>query len=62
MINSGAFFDYPNISRGGATTHTYGYIDGASWKFDASRSNSIYGASTTVHPPSVTVRYFIKAA
>ena len=29
--------------------------------FDASRSNSIYGASTTVQPPSVTVRYFIKA-
>lgn len=30
--------------------------------FDASYSNSIYGASTTVQPPAVTVRYFIKAA
>lgn len=29
---------------------------------DASKSNSIYGNSTTVQPPSVTVRYFIKAA
>lgn len=29
---------------------------------DASKSNSIYGNSTTVQPPSVTVHYFIKAA
>ena len=28
--------------------------------FDASRSNSIYGNSTTVQPPAVTVRYCIK--
>lgn len=32
------------------------------WGFDASRSNSIYGNSTTVQPASVTVRRFIKAA
>lgn len=30
--------------------------------FDASRSSSIYGNSTTVQPSSVTVRRFIKAA
>lgn len=30
--------------------------------FQASLSNSIYGNSTTVQPPAVTVRYFIKAA
>lgn len=30
--------------------------------FDASRSNAIYGASTTVQPSSYTVRYYIKAA
>lgn len=30
--------------------------------FDASRSSSIYGNSTTVQPASVTVRRFIKAA
>ena len=61
-LNSGAFFDYPNISRGGATTRTYGYIDGASWKFDASRCSSVYGKSSTVQPASYTVRYYIKAA
>ena len=30
--------------------------------FDAARCSSIYGRSTTVQPPAVTVRYFIKAA
>lgn len=29
-------------------------------EFDASRSSSIYGNSTTVQPPSVTMRYIIK--
>lgn len=28
--------------------------------FDASRSNSIYGASTTVQPPALTMRFYIK--
>lgn len=28
---------------------------------DASRSNTIYGKSTTVQPPAVTVRYYIRA-
>ena len=32
------------------------------WNFDASKSNSIYGASTTVQPPSYLVRFYIKAA
>lgn len=31
-------------------------------KFDASRSNAIYGNSTTVQPVSVTVRYFVCVA
>lgn len=30
--------------------------------FDASRCSPIYGNSTTVQPPAVTVRYYIKAA
>lgn len=34
----------------------------AGFDFDTSRSNAIYGSSTTVQPPSVTVRYFIKAS
>ena len=29
--------------------------------FDASRSNSIYGASSTVQPPALTVRFLIRA-
>lgn len=29
--------------------------------FDASRFNSIYGASTTVQPPAVSVRFYIRA-
>ena len=32
------------------------------WNFDASKSNSIYGASTTVQPHSYLVRFYIKAA
>ena len=35
---------------------------GRVFKFDASRCSAIYGNSTTVQPPSVTVRYLIKAA
>ena len=30
------------------------------FKFDASKSSSIYGNSTTVQPPSVTMRFYIK--
>lgn len=30
------------------------------WKFDASKSNAIYGNATTVQPPAVTMRYIIK--
>ena len=43
-----------------------GYATGAShdqydgWGFNASRSNNIYGKSTTVQPPAVIMRYIIK--
>lgn len=30
------------------------------WAFDASKSNAIYGASNTVQPPALTMRYIIK--
>ena len=52
------------------------YHDGNSWgwyntgsdetsgnsigKFDASRSNAIYGSAETVQPPAVTARFIIK--
>ena len=45
---TGASFDY-------GTTKRYGF----DVKLDASRSNSIYGASTTVQPPAYTVHYYI---
>ncbi|MBQ3541189.1 MAG: tail fiber protein [Phascolarctobacterium sp.] len=56
---SGAF------SKSG-TTHVIS--DKAKWgggtqgSFDASKSNAIYGKSTTVQPPAVTVKFLIKAA
>ena len=40
------------VSGGG---HSFGVLS-----FDASKSNDIYGNSTTVQPPAVTVRYIIK--
>ena len=54
---SGAFI---NQKKGGHTKQ-YTDWDGQSILFDASKSNSIYGKSETVQPPSVTVRYLIKA-
>ena len=47
-----------------STTGYWNSSDGIlyiSANFDASRSNPIYGASTTVQPPAVTVRYYIRA-
>lgn len=37
-----------------------GSVDDQKWSFDASRSNSVYGNSTTVQPPALTMRYIIK--
>ena len=56
-IGQGAFVDH-GVSGG---------TQGASWTaagtyydFDASKSNAIYGKSTTVQPPALTMRYYIK--
>lgn len=55
----GAFYSSSNTSLWyGDNIHWSGIRNLA---FDASRSNPIYGASDTVQPPAVTVRYFIKA-
>ena len=43
---------------GGANTITYDHAGDI--VFDASKSNSIYGNSTTVQPPALTCRYIIK--
>lgn len=42
---------------------SYGATDGFGGRpiyFNASKSNSIYGTSTTVQPPALTMRYYIK--
>ena len=57
LVFNGAFYNYK----------VWGYensAEGQGWNavgFDASRSNSIYGNSETVRPPSMTVRYYIRA-
>lgn len=55
---SGAFSD---LGSGGHTKEWTDW-DGQNILFDASRCSSIYGRSSTVQPPAVTVKYLIKAA
>lgn len=55
---SGAF---SNLGSGGHTKAKTDW-DGQNILFDASRCSSIYGRSSTVQPPAVTVKYLIKAA
>ena len=55
---SGAF---SNLGSGGHTKAKTDW-DGQNILFDASRCSSIYGNSSTVQPPAVTVKYLIKAA
>ena len=67
----GTFYTLKNNSVSGAvykTGTTGGWsnksaaTDSVQHGFDASRSNAIYGKSTTVQPPAVTVKFLIKAA
>lgn len=63
---------YHSFSNGAFTSTRSDYDDSAylgngKWRhpifsFNASNSNPIYGKSTTVQPPAVTVRWLIKAA
>ena len=57
---SGAFSSVTNWAGNlkGASSDDWG----STYTFDASKANSIYGASSTVQPPSYLVRYYIKAA
>ena len=57
---SGAF--YTVSSPGGAYSKDGGGDPAYQIGFDASKSNEIYGKSSTVQPASYTVRYYIKAA
>lgn len=52
---TGAFYESGGTSNGdGGNGQTIGVT------LDASRSSAIYGASTTVQPPALTMRYYIK--
>lgn len=56
---TGAFYNNANASKvtglaGASGSHAAGI------NFDASRSSGIYGKSTTVQPPALTMRYYIK--
>lgn len=58
---AGAFYRTDILGR---STSRQGKKDGDWFRymFDASRSSSIYGRSTTVQPPATTVRWLIRAA
>ena len=57
---NGAFYTTLNSDR---EADGNGWDNGSpDFHFDASRSNPIYGRSSTVQPPAVTVRWLIKAA
>ena len=55
--SSGAFYkeaisnDWTEKGSGGT---------GYKWHINANRSSSIYGASSTVQPPALTMRFYIK--
>ena len=59
MSGNGVFANHGYV---GVSGDGHGYPPSDSCTFDASRCSPIYGRSSTVQPPAVTVRYFIKAA
>lgn len=58
---AGAFYR-TNILGGSTSRQGKKSGDWFRYMFDASRSSSIYGRSTTVQPPATTVRWLIRAA
>ena len=59
--NSGALYRGADIDNpSGPTDAASGSFKLTNLSFDASRSSSIYGNSTTVQPPALTMRYIIK--
>lgn len=55
-IDGAFYYDDSKKTRSlyGASSYAAGYIG-----FDASKSNPIYGSSTTVQPKSMTIKYYI---
>ena len=64
LASAGAFVDWtgPSAIPAGIfnPSHTYPLGATAATKLDASHSNTIYGASSTVQPPAVKVAFLIK--
>lgn len=54
----GVFLDSTTSSSGGASYSSSGTQ--STIHFSANKSNTIYGASTTVQPPALTMRFYIK--
>ena len=59
--HTGAFYPQATTSCAATVDESNWVGSGSGFGFDASRSNPIYGASSTVQPKSYTVRYYIKA-
>ena len=51
----GAFYSQKNSGVCGGPGDYYAYVP----QMDASRSNAIYGSSSTVQPPAMTIKYYI---
>ena len=62
FANPSGPFTYAVQDSNGHTGNSGGSFSSYWIYFDASRCSSIYGRSSTVQPPAVTVRYLIKAA
>lgn len=62
FANPSGPFSYAVQNSNGHTGNSGGSFSSYWIYFDASRCSSIYGRSSTVQPPAVTVRYLIKAA
>ena len=56
VTNTGAFYKVDGIGDDGNASATG--VGGVG--FNASRCSSVYGASTTVQPPAITMRFYIK--
>jgi len=59
-VATGAFYNAGN--RGAERSRSGGGITGFLGGFAASRSNSIYGRSTTVQPPALAVNIWVRTA
>lgn len=57
---SGAIYASGSATGGGGENGDRGFSHSGGFNFDASRSNALYGASSTVQPPSIKVRVYTR--